>query len=154
MSDWQLWFFLVFLAIQIIYPLFRFAKFIWRPKQSNLYGDYFWYFSWTMKLKAGVGYIDIRVFDRDTDETILRSSPEQIVPLKQYQSMVTFPTLSIQYAKYLEKKFQLPEKNYGLNFHTLSDYNNRGAKKMIDESVDFTREKIKYFGTYHWYLDD
>ncbi len=154
MSNWELWFFLTFLTIQIVYPLFRYAKFLWRPNQSRIYGDYFGFFTWTMKLKATAGFVDINVFDRDTGETILRSTPEKTLPKKQYQILFSYPTLAIQYAKYIEEKFKLQEKNYGLNIHIIMDCNNRGPEKMIDDTVDFTKEKIKYFGTYHWYLGD
>lgn len=152
MSNWELFFFFGFLAIQTIYPLLRFAKFLWRPKQSELYGDYFWFFSWTMKLKGSIGTIEIRFFDKNTGETILQTCPVEILAPKQYKCFCAYPSLIIQYAKYLEEKFRLNENNYGLQIQVSTDYNNRGVKKMIDEKVDFTKEKIKTFGTYPWYL--
>lgn len=154
MSDWELWFFIIYLSLQICIPLLRYAKFIWRPKQSNLYGDYFWFFCWTMKLKATTGYVEIRIFDRETNDTILESSPEKTLPKKQYRCLFSFPTTSIQYAKYLEKKFDLEEKNYGLNLRVICDLNCRGPVQVVDDQVDFTKEKIKRIGAYEWYLDD
>jgi Vitamin K-dependent gamma-carboxylase, lumenal domain len=154
MSNWELFFFLTFLAIQIVIPLFRYAKFLWRPNQSRIYGDYFWFFSWTMKLKATVGFVDIHVFDRDSGETILRSTPEDILPPKQYQFLYFFPSTSIQYVKYIEKKFNLQEKNYSLNIHIICSLNDAGPMEMVDDQVDMTKEKIKRLGFYDWYLGD
>lgn len=154
MSDWELFFFLAYITIQITYPLLRYAKFLWRPKQSKIYGDYFGFCCWTMKLKATVGFVEIHIFDKDTGETILRSTPEKILPLKQYQALYSYSSLAIQYAKYIENKFKLQEKNYGLNFHIIMDCNDNGPEKMVDDTVDFTQEQVKYFGTYDWYLGD
>lgn len=154
MTEWEYLFFIVYIVLQVAIPLFRYLKFLWRPKESRIYGDYFWYFSWTMKLKATEGSAEIRVFEHDTGNTVIRSDLIGLLPDKQYHCLYSFPSSAIQYAKHIEEKFSMKSRDYGLNMRIICDLNEHGSVSMVNEEVDFTQEPIKYFGTYKWYLGD
>ncbi|MCB1111793.1 MAG: HTTM domain-containing protein [Chlamydiales bacterium] len=151
MSDYQLYFFVIYLAIQVLLPLRRFIKvFIIQKGKGDLMSDSHFFFSWTMMLRTSTGYVDFTVFDRNTGEVILRFVPDEVLHYRQHLFLSKYPSCVIMYAKYLQKLHRLDEKNYGIHVYFELNVNERGFKKVVDERTDFCQEKVKVVGLYDW----
>ncbi|MEC7839208.1 MAG: HTTM domain-containing protein [Chlamydiota bacterium] len=151
MSDSELTFFIIFLSIQIAIPLWRL---IWiyginRGDIDHL-SDSFYFFTWTMKLKCTLGSVETSVIERQSGKLVVRQPLKGALPLKQYLFLYQHPSSTIQYAKFVQKKFDLDKLDYGLYFHTIANINDRGERIQVKENVDFCKEKVKWFGRYHW----
>jgi len=152
MSNAELTFFIIFLSLQLAIPLLRLIRvYIIKRGKGDLQSDYSWFFSWTMKIKCTQGSVETSVFERETGKLIIRQPLKGMLPAKQYQFLYRHPSSTIQYAKFVQKKFNLDKLDYGLKFHTIANINNRGETKQIDDNVDFCREQMIFFGSYPWY---
>jgi len=153
MSDFELFFFLLFIAIQILLPLRRYAYALfsyYKNGRCALFSDQQWFFSWTMMLSKSVGYVDYTVYYREDGSLIKRFEPDKILLPKQYKFLIRHPHAAIQYAKYIQHRFDLDSKNYGISIYHERSLNGRKFKLCIDPETDFCQEKVHIIRNYQW----
>ena len=141
-----------FIAIQILLPLRRLVRAL--LFQRDLMSDHRWFFSWTMRLRASTGTTVFRVVDRHSNEVLARVQASQFLSPRQAACVDRSPHAAILFAKWLEGRLeQMGWKNFGIFVACHININERGPRLMIDPEVDFTQEKVRYFGSYSWYKD-
>ncbi|MFT4552529.1 MAG: hypothetical protein ACI9S8_001154 [Chlamydiales bacterium] len=159
MSDFEFFFFIVYLAIQLVIPMRRFVKtYIIRLGKSDIHADNAWYFSWNMMHAVKHGKVSFDVYDLSTKRSLSLEgvSHEQIVlGTKQEHCLRTRPRCAIQYVKFLEGILRRNAyKNFGIRVNSQIDINCSGMKMKINPRANLCKEEVKAYGSYWWHLDD
>lgn len=157
MSNWELLFFLSYLALQILLPFRRhFRAYIWKWGKGDIMADYAHVGSWTMKMRTIQSEAFFIVYDRDTGRTIYPYRASDFLLLRQAKNVEGHSRDIIVFAKFLEKVLiqeglDKITPNFGIRVYCVVAMNGREAEVVIDESADMREEKIGWFGSYWWY---
>lgn len=157
MSEAELFFFLCFLALQIIIPLRRFIHtFLFSKAPKDLLSSDRALFSWTMKLKMQKGKLYFIVFRRDSGQEVAVYKPEDFLTPSQVRFVIAHPSSDIQFVKFLERvlKEESTESidQLGIKVYHILDINQRGARVVVDETCDLRKEKPQIICSYDWMI--
>lgn len=152
----DLWFFALYLTLQILVPLRRYARAYLPGRRAPIYAEHNNHFSWTMKLVfPSSEYFDLQLFDRATGEK-LRSLDLRTLPIFARTSMVvkTRPRALLLLVRSLEPQIvawaKEAERDLGVRAFVRVSYNKRPSTLIVDPGVDLRKEPVKVFGTYAW----
>ncbi|MCB1134940.1 MAG: HTTM domain-containing protein [Chlamydiia bacterium] len=139
-------FFFVWVLVQALLPLRRF----FRARQSGAPSllDYDWdHFCWNMKAKASKGTAYFVVYHLQTGEELRVFKGEDFLIDHQVMFLRGHPHAAVPFAHFVHRECGASV-DLGVKCFFLMDINERGAREMVEPSVDLARVPIKPFGCY------
>lgn len=157
-GTWGVYFFVAYMAVQIIVPLRRYVfAYLLHPGKVYIHCQRSAHFSWTMKLISKVGYqFDIELFDRRTGAVIKKLD---IFFLKDHVFMpslihtMRLASAALVMIKALDHVFvkEVPQgTDFGVHLRMVVAYNGRAPFRIVNPTVDLRSEKVRLFGTNRW----
>ncbi|NER12910.1 HTTM domain-containing protein [Leptobacterium flavescens] len=136
----------IYFVIQIGLPLRH-----WVIKDDVLWTEEGHRMSWRMMLRSKSGYVNFKVVDKNTGETVI-ISPKNHLSRKQYRMIGTKPDVIWQFVQYLKKDFAEKGKDVSIYAMGKISVNRSPYKTLIDPEVDLAAEKWSHFRHHSWIL--
>jgi len=141
-------FLIVFCTIQLLLPLrhhlFK-GKVVWTEEGHR--------YSWRMMLrsKQGHGVFKIKSFDGEKSERI---NPREFLNRRQHRKLFGQPDMILQFAHFLEKKFEDEwEQEVQVFANIKTSVNGRPRSPFVDPERDLTQVKWEFFKSADWIGD-
>lgn len=136
-------------TVAIAFALYAFIQ-IAIPFRHLLYpGEVLWNeegmrFSWKVMAREKSGDVQFRVQERTTGRLWYVSGSEYLLRHQDLEMSVT-PDMILQFAHFLKNKFAQKGLDVAVYAETMTSYNGRMAKPLIDPNVDLTREQESFW---------
>lgn len=152
--SWGVIFFFFWVVTQALLPMRRWVR-AWQSGAYSL-ADMDWdYFCWNMKAHVSSSRCVFIIIDKKTGKTLKKSWGKAHLASNQYVYLLLNPHSVVQYVHFLKeeacrKSQRFSPEDIGIRVVYYRRINRRGIHRMIDPSVDLSREPVKAWGGYSW----